>query len=95
MLAFELTMYLRMHTAGHAKDVLQMGMRMPGKGKTPMQDDGYDGDPCFPVVAAFCEAALGTTILDTKQFGDTVRKLQNVGLGTWPKRINSIQDNRE
>jgi hypothetical protein len=74
MLAFELTIYMRMHTAGNAEDSLQNGSPMPD----------YDGDPCFPVVAAFCTAALGTQ-LDAKQTGDNVRKLRNVGLISWPR----------
>lgn len=72
MLAFELTIYLRMHTAGHAEDVLQFGTPMPKY-----------GDPSFPVVAAFCEAALDSA-LDAKQVGDNVRKMKNVGLVPWP-----------
>jgi hypothetical protein len=72
MLAFELTIYMRMLTAGYAEDVLQSGASMPKY-----------GDPCYQVVAAFCEAALDTE-LDAKQTGDNVRKLKNVGLMRWP-----------
>lgn len=72
MLAFELTIYLRMHTGGHAADSLQNGSTMPDY-----------GDPCFPIVAAFCAATLNTQ-LDARQTGDNVRKLKNVGLFSWP-----------
>ena len=73
MLAFELAFYLRMHTAGRAKDGLQNGQRMPD-----------DGDPCYSVVAAFCSAVLDTSF-DAKSIGDKVRKLKHVGLTGWPK----------
>jgi hypothetical protein len=63
MLAFELAIYMRMHTAGNAEDSLQNGSPMPE----------YDSDPCFPVVSAVCKAALGTH-LDAKQTGDNIRK---------------------
>ena len=73
MLGFELAFYLRMHTAGRAKDSLQNGQGMPD-----------DGNPCYPVVAAFCSAVLGTSH-DAKQIGDKVRDLKSVGLTEWPK----------
>lgn len=71
MLAYELAFYLRMHTAGRARDSWQNGQAMP-----------TDGKPCFNVVANFCNAAFGTT-WDNKQTGDKVRDLKNVGIAKW------------
>lgn len=71
MLAFELTIYLRMHTAGRAGNSLEPDNPMP-----------TDGQPCYPVVAAFCNATLGLH-LEAKQVGENVRKLKNVGLTNW------------
>lgn len=71
MLAFELTIYLRLHTAGLAGNSLEPGNPMP-----------TDGQPCYPVVAAFCNATLGLH-LEAKQVGENVRKLKNVGLTHW------------
>lgn len=71
MLAFELSLYLRKHTSGHANDI-QTAEAMP-----------TDGNPSYPVVAAFCEAALDST-LDAKQVGDKVRQLKDTTLMRWP-----------
>lgn len=76
MLAFELAFYLRIFTAGRIGDSTQTGQPMPD-----------DGKPCWPVVAAFCNATLGTQ-LDGKQVADRVTKLvkkRGVGLMPWPK----------
>lgn len=73
MLAFELSIYLRMHTAGEARSSLQNGTPMPT----------YISEPCHAVAAAFCNAALNTSF-DAKQTSDNLRKLKNVGLGCWP-----------
>lgn len=51
MLAFELAFYLRMYTAGRASDGWQNGQRMH-----------TDGRPRNDVVAAFCNATLGTKV---------------------------------
>ena len=72
MLAFELALHMRRHTAGRAEDLIQTGEPMP-----------TDGDPCFQVVAAFCTATL-TTTLDARQIGDNVRQLKEVSLFRWP-----------
>jgi hypothetical protein len=72
MLAFELALHMRRHTAGRADHVMQTGEAMPA-----------DGDPCFDVVAAFCTAAL-STMLDARQVGENVRQLKQVGLIRWP-----------
>lgn len=79
MLAYELSFYLRMHTAERAEDSIQNGQRMPNDEK---------GDPCFPVVAAFCNAVFENG-WDAKQIGDNVRDLKNVGLTDW-QGVNSI-----
>ena len=71
MLAFELAFYLRMYTAGNAFDGIRSGQAMP-----------KNGDPCFPIVAKFCSAVLGTS-WDAKKIGDNVRGLKNVGLIAW------------
>lgn len=71
MLAYELAFYLRMHTAGKARDILSSGQVMPKFGK-----------PCFPIVSKFCSAVFGTT-WDAKQIGDNVRALKDVGLTKW------------
>ncbi|TFZ00623.1 hypothetical protein EZ313_19415 [Ramlibacter henchirensis] len=49
MLAFELTIYLRMFTAGRATDAVNTPLGMP-----------KDGKPCGHVVASFCNATLNT-----------------------------------
>jgi hypothetical protein len=77
MLAFELAIYLRMHTAGRAWGSWQAGMRMPAY-----------GEPCFPVVAAFVAATLGGT-WDAKQIGDNTRALKAVGLLSEWQGVNS------
>ena len=80
MLAFELAIYLRMHTANRANDSAQCGGAMP-----------KDGEPCFPVVASFCAAVFGGNFTDkdiqdaAKRIGDNVRDLKNVGLNDWPQ----------
>ncbi len=79
MLAYELSFYLRMHTAGRAEDSIQNGQRMP---------DDEKGDPCFPIVAAFCNAVFENG-WDAKQIGDNVRDLKKVGLTDW-QGVNSI-----
>ena len=71
MLAFELAFYLRMHTAGRADDSINNGQGMPD-----------DGDPCFEVVAAFCNAIFNNG-WDAKRIGDNVRELKNAGLTVW------------
>ncbi len=76
MLGFELAFYLRMHTAGRAEDTIQNGQDMPD-----------DGNPYYPVVAAFCSAVCVTTSWDAKKIGDKVRDLKNVGLTEWPKGV--------
>lgn len=82
MLAFELAVYLRMHTAGRASDSPRRGQKMP-----------TDGEPCFPVVAAFCFAALGQSD-DAESLGRKVRDLGNVGFGKWPQVGNSTSDSK-
>jgi hypothetical protein len=73
MLAFELTFYLRMFTAGRAGDILQTAQPMP-----------TDGKPCPAIVASFCSATL-TTDLDNRQVTDRLRKLPTgIGLMPWP-----------
>lgn len=76
MLAFELSFYLRMYTAGRAHDGTQTGQHMPD-----------DGSPCFPVVASFCNAVFGGG-WDGKQVGDNVRAIKNAGLKSW-QGVNS------
>ncbi len=74
MLAFELAFYLRMFTEGRAGDVLQTAQPMP-----------KDGKPCAQVIAAFCNAALATS-LSTEQVTDRLGKLPlDVGLCSWPE----------
>lgn len=58
MLAFELTFYLRMYTAGRATDSLQNGQKMTDATGTT------EGKPCAGVVAAFCNATLGTEVTE-------------------------------
>ena len=77
MLAFELAFYLRMHTAGRAADSIQNGQGMPD-----------DGNPCFEVVAAFCNAIFRNG-WDAKRIGDKVRDLNSVGLTDW-QGVNSV-----
>lgn len=72
MLAYELAFYLRMHTAGRAKDSYQSSQAMP-----------TDGEPCFHIVAHFCCAVFGSRWDDSKQIGDNVRALKDVGLTKW------------
>lgn len=75
MLAFELSFYLRMFTAGRARDIKQSAQRHPRYGK-----------PCCHIVADLCNATLGAN-LDAKMIGDRLRKLPpDVGLIEWPKR---------
>lgn len=75
MLAFELTLYLRMLTAGRARDVAYAGQRI----------NKDMGNPCSHVVAAFCNAALGTQ-LDGRQVADRLRRLgRGVKRMPWPE----------
>lgn len=76
MLAFEIAFYIRMYTAGRATDGWQYGQGMSD-----------DGNPCFPVVASFCNAVFGSG-WDGKQIGDNVRDLKNMGLKSW-QGVNS------
>lgn len=73
MLAFELAIYLRMYTAGHAEDSLQNGFPMPDFGR-----------PCFQVVAVFCSAVFNTPF-DDERVAVKVRDLKNLGLIAWPQ----------
>ena len=74
MLAFELAFYLRMFTAGRASDSWQTAQTMP-----------EDGRPCANVIAAFCNAALDSS-LDTRQVTDRLKKLPvDIGLMNWPQ----------
>lgn len=74
MLAFELSVYLRMFTAGRAGDLTYTGQRQPS-----------DGKPCCHVIAEFCNATLSTNF-DASMIGDRLRKLpRDVGLIEWPK----------
>lgn len=74
MLAFELTIYLRMLTAGKGHYIRSTGQRMPDCGK-----------PCGHVVALFCNATLGTR-LDTRRVADRLRKLgRGVKWIQWPE----------
>lgn len=74
MLAFELTIYLRMHTAGRAKQGLQNGQTMPKVGM-----------PCAPVVQAFVDASLGVIHENASPVSDLIRRVpQGVGLKQWP-----------
>jgi len=72
MLAFELTFYMRMLTAGRAGDSTQNGQHMPS-----------DGRPCLPVVAALVSESLQITI-DAKMIEDALRRHTRTGLGEWP-----------
>lgn len=56
MLAFELTFYLRMYTAGRATDSLQTGQKLTDATGTT------EGKPCAGVVTAFCNATLSTNL---------------------------------
>lgn len=79
MLAFELAFYLRMHTAGRADDGWQNGQSMPD-----------DGNPCFHIVALFCDAVFDLKgNYEPNQIGDKVRDLKNAGLTEW-KGVNSV-----
>lgn len=72
MLAFDLTFRLRKFTAGRAGDITSFAQKMP-----------RDGRPCFDVVAAFCNATLGTN-LSGVQIADRLRRLPaDVGLMPW------------
>jgi len=73
MLAYELTFYLRMHTAGRAEDGLQDGQRMPIN----------EGKPRFNIVAHFCHAVFGNGF-DSKRISYAVGDIQShVGLFAW------------
>jgi len=74
MLAFELSVYLRMFTAGRADNLTQSVQVQPRYGK-----------PCCHIVADLCNATLGAN-LDAKMVSDRLRKLPpDVGLIKWPK----------
>ena len=78
MLAFELAIYLRMHTAGRLTN-----------SPVPTIMPRY-GNPCFQVIAAFCRAVWdikcdGNPIdFDAKLIGDNVNALKGVILTEWP-----------
>lgn len=74
MLGFEIVFYLRMLTAGQAKDSTQRGQRMPAGGR-----------PHHDVAAAFVRAALRDSRVETRTLADRLRKLPaDIGLMAWP-----------
>lgn len=74
MLAFELTINLRLLTAGKGRDIRCSGQRMPDYGR-----------PCGNVAALFCNATLHTT-MDARQVADRLRRLgRGVKWMPWPE----------
>lgn len=63
MLAFALTIYMRLYTSGNARRILQNGELMPDCGR-----------PSSHVVAAFVNATLGRTY-DSKQIADLIKEI--------------------
>ena len=76
MLAFEITMYIRMHTAGRALDSIQNGQSMP-----------EDGKPNYQLAALFCQSVFKKSNLNfaSKTIGENVRELKKIGITEWPK----------
>jgi hypothetical protein len=72
MLGYEIVFHMRMLTAGHGSDPIQLGQPMPTY-----------GDPCYEVAVLFCDSVLGRT-WDAKALGDKVRRLKGVCLYKWP-----------
>jgi hypothetical protein len=73
MLAFELAIYLRMQTAG--------------KAYSPVRSIMPDyGEPCYPIIAEFCNAALSSLKGDIsdKSLAENVRALKGAILHEWP-----------
>ncbi len=90
MLAFELAIYLRMHTAGRANSPVSSGIMHCKKNKK--RSSVANGEPCYPVIAAFCNAVFDLKLdrdgnpidFDAKLIGDNVCKLKGVLLQEWP-----------
>lgn len=77
MLAFELTFYLRMYTAGRAQDSLQNGQKMTDATGTT------EGKPCAGVVAAFCNATLGTKLAEENIKNRLKQIPKSAGITDW------------